>query len=73
MNGLISLISTLTLVKSAPLSLANSNFTTYHNSQEHKPILVGYWHNWDNGVGYQGGTTYMVVYIILRFLIKLSN
>ena len=56
MNGLISLMSTLTLVTSAPLSLANSNFTTYHNSQEHKPILVGYWHNWDNGAGYQGGT-----------------
>ncbi|KAF0851453.1 MAG: chitinase [Spiroplasma poulsonii] len=56
MNGLISLLSTLTLVTNAPLSLANNNLTTNHSSQEHKPILVGYWHNWDNGAGYQGGT-----------------
>ncbi|WHQ37562.1 chitinase [Spiroplasma sp. SV19] len=56
MNGLISLLSTLTLVTSAPLSLATSNLNTYNNWQEHKPILVGYWHNWDNGLGYKGGT-----------------
>ncbi|WP_338983904.1 glycosyl hydrolase family 18 protein [Spiroplasma endosymbiont of Othius punctulatus] len=55
MNTLLALVATTTLLGgSAATTTLNSNNKNLINLQEDQ-ILVGFWHNFDDAIGYQGG------------------